>query len=449
MTKKYFGTDGIRGKVGTWPITVDFVLKLGWAVGKVLTKIGYGKVLIGKDTRISGYMFESALEAGLTASGVHVHLLGPMPTPAVAYLTKALGAQAGIVISASHNPYYDNGIKFFSANGYKLSNELENEIETQMENELVSVDSAELGKAVRIVNAQNYYIHFCESTISSEISLANYKIIVDCANGATYQIAPAIFRDLGAKVTAINAQPTGLNINLHSGVMHLTTLISQVLAEKADIGIAFDGDGDRVLLVDHQGEIIDGDAILNIIINEKLSLDNFYGGVVGTVMTNLGLEEMLQQKHIPFVRVPVGDQNIMLELMKKKWILGGEPSGHIVCSNLSTTGDGMLTALQVLSAMHRQKKSLAELNYSFFKYPQTIVNVRVLNKCDPNQFPAIKTEVKKIEKKLGNMGRVILRPSGTESLVRVMVEGKNASAVKKSAEELAELVQKTLNKNSK
>ncbi len=442
--RKYFGTDGIRGRVGVWPINAEFVLKLGWAVGKVLARSGSGKVLIGKDTRISGYMFESVLEAGLSAAGVNTHLLGPMPTPAIAYLTRTLRAQAGIMISASHNPYYDNGIKFFSAQGHKLPDELETAIEEQLEQAMTTVDSAELGKALRVVDAPGRYIEFCKSTVSSDIKLNGLKIVVDCANGATYHIAPNVFRELGAEVIEMGVEPNGLNINFECGATHPEVLKEVVLREKADLGIALDGDGDRVIMVDHQGHILDGDEILYIVVNHRLEMGQFKGGVVGTVMTNFGLEQSLLKSNIEFVRVPVGDRHIIAELAKRNWNIGGEPSGHIICSDAITTGDGIISALQVLSALCHQKKSLYELRSNLKKYPQILVNVTVKNNSDPNHSPRIQDAINKVKNTLGETGRVLLRRSGTEPLVRVMVEGIDATQVQAFASELAQLVQEEL-----
>ncbi len=442
--RKYFGTDGIRGRVGVWPITPDFILKLGWAVGKVLARQGSGKVLIGKDTRISGYMFESALEAGLAAAGIDIHLLGPMPTPAIAYLTRTLRAQAGIVISASHNPYYDNGIKFFSAQGTKLPDELEIEIENQLEQAMTTVDSAVLGKAIRIVDAPGRYIEFCKSTVASDITLNGLKIIVDCANGAAYHIAPSVFLELGAEVTAIGTEPDGLNINLECGATHLAMLRQHVLQEKADLGIALDGDGDRVIMIDHQGNVLDGDDLLYIIAKHRQELGTLKGGVVGTVMSNLGFELAMNEMKIDFVRVPVGDRYVMAELAKQKWHLGGESSGHIVCSDAITTGDGIITALQVLSAMRHKKQSLAELKSGLHKFPQVLINVKIKEDCDPLEKPNVRTALDDIENQLGSTGRVLLRRSGTEPLIRVMVEGSDAARVKKLADQLAEVVKAEL-----
>ncbi len=448
ILRKYFGTDGIRGHVGVWPINAEFILKLGWAVGVVLARQGgHGKVLIGKDTRISGYMFESVLEAGLSAAGVNTHLLGPMPTPAIAYLTRTLRAQAGIVISASHNPYYDNGIKFFSAMGTKLPDELELAIEDQIEKAMTTVDSAELGKAVRVNDAPGRYIEFCKSTVSSEITLNGLKIVVDCANGAAYHIAPNVFSELGAEVIEIGVEPNGLNINLDCGATHPEILRRHVLKENADLGIALDGDGDRVVFVDHDGTILDGDELLYIIVKHRHQTGLLKGGVVGTVMTNFGFEYAMNELHIPFTRVPVGDRHIMSELHKNHWHIGGEPSGHILCSDQITTGDGIVTALQVLSVMRQTKLSLKELTKGLNKYPQVLVNVKVTENTDPNHKPRILEFLKYIEKELAGTGRVLLRRSGTEPLVRVMVEGKDEYRVQQLANELAVVVREELVKS--
>jgi phosphoglucosamine mutase len=442
--RNYFGTDGIRGKVGVWPINAEFILKLGWAVGKVLARQGHGKVLIGKDTRISGYMFESVLEAGLSAAGIDTHLLGPMPTPAISYLTRTLRAQAGIVISASHNPYYDNGIKFFSAQGTKLPDEIEAAIEEQLEQSMTTVDSACLGKAVRVIDAPGRYIEFCKSTVSSEINLNGLKVVVDCANGAAYHVAPNVFRELGAEVVEIGVEPNGLNINLNCGATHPAALQQRVLDEQADLGIALDGDGDRVLMVDHQGHILDGDELLYIIVKHRQEMGTFKGGVVGTVMSNMGLESALHTLAVPFVRVPVGDRHIMTELTKRQWVLGGEPSGHVICSEIMTTGDGIVAALQVLSALRYQNQPLAQLKAGLSKYPQVLVNVKVRTVSDVLNKPRIQQFLKTIEEKLANNGRVLLRRSGTESLVRVMVEGEDETQIKQLAHELATVVETEL-----
>lgn len=442
--RKYFGTDGIRGHVGTWPINAEFILKLGWAVGKVLARKGSGKVLIGKDTRISGYMFESVLEAGLSAAGVDTHLLGPMPTPAIAYLTRTLRAQAGIVISASHNPYYDNGIKFFSALGTKLPDELEAAIEEQLEQSMTTVDSAQLGKAIRIVDAPGRYIEFCKSTVSSETTLNGLKIVVDCANGAAYHIAPNVFRELGADVIEIGVEPNGLNINLDCGAMHPEVLQRHVIQEKADLGIALDGDGDRLIMVDHHGHLLDGDEIIYVIVKYKKELGLLKGGVVGTVMSNIGLERALNKLNIDFVRVPVGDRYIMSELSKLNWHVGGEPSGHIICTDSMTTGDGIITALQILSAMRHRKESLSQLKSGLLKYPQVLVNVKVAPHSDLSIKNRVHETLKSIENELGKKGRVLMRRSGTESLVRIMVEGEDEVHVRQLANRLADIVQEEL-----
>ena len=442
--RKFFGTDGIRGRVGVWPINAEFVLKLGWAVGKVLARAGNGKVLIGKDTRISGYMFESVLEAGLSAAGIDTKLLGPMPTPAVAYLTRTLRAQAGIVISASHNPYYDNGIKFFSSLGFKLPDELEVAIEEQLELPMTTVDSAALGKAVRVVDAPGRYIEFCKSTVASDISLNGIKMVVDCANGATYHIAPNVFRELGAEVIETGVEPNGLNINFECGAMHPEVLRKHVLEAKADLGVALDGDGDRLIMVDNEGNTLDGDELLYIIVKHRQEIGSLKGGVVGTLMTNLGFEEALANQGIEFVRVPVGDRHIIAELAKRDWHLGGEPSGHIICSDAVTSGDGIVTALQVLSAMCYKKESLRKLRGEMKKYPQMLINVTVKHSNDPNQSPRVQTAIEQIRNALGRTGRVLLRRSGTEPLVRVMVEGENALQVKELAGQLANLVEQDL-----
>lgn len=444
QSRRYFGTDGIRGRVGVWPITPEFVLKLGWAVGKVLARQGNGKVLIGKDTRISGYMFESVLEAGLSAAGIDTHLLGPMPTPAIAYLTRTLRAQAGIVISASHNPYYDNGIKFFSSMGTKLPDAIEFAIEEQLEQPMTTVDSAELGKAIRVVDAPGRYIEFCKSTVSSDVILNGLKIIVDCAHGSAYHIAPNVLRELGAQVIEMGIEPNGLNINLNCGATQPELLRQQVLAEGADLGIALDGDGDRVVMVDHEGHVLDGDELLYIIIKNKALLGTLQGGIVGTVMSNFGFEQAIKQLGLEFVRVPVGDRYIMSELTKRQWHLGGEPSGHILCIDTTSTGDGIVTALQVLAAMRHQNLPLAAIRAGLTKYPQALLNVRVNHTDYTIEDPVIQQAIKDIEHKLGDKGRVLLRRSGTEALVRVMVEGEDAGHVKLLAEQLANVVRTVL-----
>lgn len=440
QVRQYFGTDGIRGRVGTWPITPEFVLKLGWAVGKVLARQGGGKVLIGKDTRISGYMFESVLESGLTAAGIDTLLLGPMPTPAIAYLTRTLRAQCGIVISASHNPYYDNGIKFFSPQGTKLPDELELAIEEQLDQPMTTVDSAQLGRAIRVVDAPGRYIEFCKSTVDSEFILNGLRVVVDCANGAAYYVAPNVLRELGAEVVEIGVEPNGLNINSDCGATHLDRLQQAVIAHQADVGIALDGDADRVIMVDHTGRIVDGDDILYVILMHRHREGTFDGGVVGTAMSNYGFERIVKDLGYDFVRVPVGDRHIISELAKRGWQLGGEPSGHIMCLKSTTTGDGMITALQVLAAMSHAGLSLADLCRGLTKYPQVLLNIQVDNLEASEGSSEIAAAVQAAEKTLGDRGRILLRRSGTEPVYRVMVEGENEGEVKRLAESLAEVV---------
>jgi len=447
MTRKYFGTDGIRGKVGEYPITPDFVLKLGWAAGRVLARSNQtsrGKVLIGKDTRISGYMFESALEAGLSAAGVDSHLLGPMPTPGIAYLTKTLFADGGIVISASHNAYPDNGIKFFSARGKKLADDIEQAIEAELDKDMVSNDSANLGKAVRVGDAAGRYIEFCKSTIPASQSLQGMSIVVDCAHGATYHIAPKVFAELGATVFTIGDKPNGLNINDGCGSTHLDLLQEKVLEYNADIGIALDGDGDRLMMVDSKGKIVDGDELLYIIAKDRHHHQRLNGGVVGTLMSNLGLEHALQRHKIDFRRAAVGDRYVMESLIKEGWFLGGESSGHIICLDRTTTGDGIIAALQVLSAMVDSGKSLRDLLVDMHKYPQTLLNVRLAAKVDVMSQASVKQAVAEAESQLANTGRVLLRASGTEPLIRVMVEGQDETLVNSVAKQLVEVVERCL-----
>jgi phosphoglucosamine mutase len=444
MTKRYFGTDGIRGKVGKAPITPDFMLKLGWAAGKVFAREGRSKIIIGKDTRISGYMFESALEAGLSAAGVDVLLLGPMPTPAIAYLTRTFRCNAGIVISASHNPYYDNGIKFFSEQGTKLPDDIEHAIEAQMDMAMTTVEAAELGKARRIEDAAGRYIEFCKGTVSGDLQLKGLKIAVDCANGATYHIAPKVFRELGAEVIEIASSPDGININENCGATSTRLLEKVVVAEKADLGIALDGDGDRLIMVDHKGATVDGDELLFIIAMEMQRKNQLKGGVVGTLMSNFGLEQGLKQAEIPFVRAQVGDRYVMTELAEREWFLGGESSGHLICRHLISTGDGIVAALQVLRAMADTEASLHVLKSAMGKMPQTMINVRLSEKIDVISLPAVQAAVADIESRLGDRGRVLLRPSGTEPLVRVMIEGDDAVWVESLCKELAEVVKQAL-----
>lgn len=444
MAKKYFGTDGIRGKVGEQPITADFFLKLGWAVGRVFANEGKGFVLVGKDTRISGYMFESALEAGLSAAGVDTRLLGPMPTPAIAYLTRTLRAKAGIVISASHNPYYDNGIKFFSVEGTKLPDELEHQIEHYLDSPMTTVDSATLGKAKRVDDAAGRYIEFCKATIPTGFDFKGLKIVLDCANGATYHIAPHVFSEIGAEVIAIGCNPNGLNINDASGSTKPEKLIAAVLEQHADLGIAFDGDGDRVVMVDHKGEIVDGDELIYIIAQSRLTTDKLKGPIIGTLMSNLGMEHALTRLGIPLLRANVGDRYVMEMLTEHHGILGGENSGHIICLDKTTTGDGIVSALQVLAQLHETGKSLHELKLGMEKYPQILLNVKVEKRVNPAEIPAIQTAVKHAEQTLGKNGRVLLRASGTEPLIRVMVEGVDTTLVTDLAQQLAKVVQNAI-----
>ena len=441
-TKKYFGTDGIRGTVGTAPITPDFMLKLGWAAGKVFARKGNGrnKILIGKDTRISGYMFEAALEAGVTAAGVDINLLGPMPTPAIAYLTRTLRAQAGIVISASHNAFEDNGIKFFSSEGSKLADDVEYAIEEELAKNVSTVTSELLGKASRITDAAGRYIEFCKSTVGSSLKFNGLKMVVDCAHGSTYHIAPSVFEELGAKVVAIGVAPDGLNINEQCGSTSPDLLVATVLAEQADIGIAFDGDGDRLVMVDHLGNVVDGDEILYVIASEKRRQNIDFGGVVGTAMSNLGLELALDALGVPFTRTAVGDRYVMKELLERGWDLGGESSGHIICLDKTTTGDGIVSALQALAAIVNSGQTLADLKNTMHKFPQSMINVKLVNGIDISANEIVQTAVSDAESTLGKNGRVLLRPSGTEPVVRVMVEGEDPEVVDKLAKELSAIV---------
>ncbi|MCD8520735.1 MAG: phosphoglucosamine mutase [Saccharospirillaceae bacterium] len=443
MSRKYFGTDGVRGRVGEYPITPEFVMKLGWAAGKVFAQQGKSRILIGKDTRISGYMFESALEAGLSAAGVDIGLLGPIPTPGIAYLTRTFRAQAGIVISASHNPYYDNGIKFFSGNGEKLPDETELAIESWLDKPMGCVDSAALGKAARINDAAGRYIEFCKGTASS-LNLRGLKIVLDCAHGATYQIAPAVFAELGATVIAMGAQPNGLNINEGVGSTEPAALQARVLQEHADLGIAFDGDGDRVMMVDHCGELIDGDQLLFIIATHAKNQGRMSGGVVGTLMSNLGLELGLKDLGVDFLRAKVGDRYVMQLLNEHGWRFGGESSGHLLCLDANTTGDGIVAALQVLQALKDSDISLHEWQKRMIKMPQVMINVKRSRDADVMNLPEISRAILATEEKLAGRGRVLLRPSGTEPVVRVMVEGEDAAQVQVLAEELAAVVELAL-----
>ena len=438
--RKYFGTDGVRGKVGTYPITPDFALKLGWAAGKVLASQGSKMVLIGKDTRISGYMLESALEAGLAAAGLSAAFTGPMPTPAIAYLTRTFRAEAGIVISASHNPYYDNGIKFFSAKGTKLPDEIEEAIETMLEQPMDCVESAELGKASRINDAAGRYIEFCKGTFPAHLGLEGYKIVVDCANGATYHIAPNVLRELGAEVIEIGTDPNGLNINEKCGATDVTALQAKVVEMKADVGLAYDGDGDRIMMVDHLGNKIDGDQILFIIAREALRSGQLKGGVVGTLMSNMSLEIALKMLGVPFLRANVGDRYVLEKMVENDWTLGGENSGHIIIADKNTTGDGIVASLAVLVAMAQHKLSLNELASAVKLFPQVLINVRFAGGDNPLESDSVKSVAADVEKRLEGKGRILLRKSGTEPLIRVMVECQDAALAQQCAEEIAEAV---------
>ncbi len=440
--RKYFGTDGVRGKVGTYPITPDFALKLGWAAGKVLASQGSKMVLIGKDTRISGYMLESALEAGLAAAGLSAAFTGPMPTPAIAYLTRTFRAEAGIVISASHNPYYDNGIKFFSAKGTKLPDEIEEAIEAMLEQPMDCVESAELGKASRINDAAGRYIEFCKGTFPAHLGLEGYKIVVDCANGATYHIAPNVLRELGAEVIEIGTDPNGLNINEKCGATDVTALQAKVVETKADVGLAYDGDGDRIMMVDHLGNKVDGDQILFIIAREELRSGQLKGGVVGTLMSNMSLEIALKMLGVPFLRANVGDRYVLEKMVENDWTLGGENSGHIIIADKNTTGDGIVASLAVLAAMAQHKLSLNELASAVKLFPQVLINVRFAGGENPLESDAVKSVAAEVEKRLESKGRILLRKSGTEPLIRVMVECQDAELAQQCAEEIAEAVKK-------
>lgn len=439
-TRKYFGTDGIRGRVGQFPITPEFMLKLGWAAGMAFRRMGACRILVGKDTRISGYMFESALEAGISAAGADVMLLGPMPTPAIAYLTRTFHAEAGIVISASHNPHYDNGIKFFSGKGTKLPDEIEQMIEELLDTPMTVAESEKLGKVSRINDAAGRYIEFCKSSVPTSTSFAGLKVVIDCAHGATYKVAPSVFRELGAQVVVLSAQPDGLNINKDCGSTHMEALQAAVVAEKADLGIAFDGDGDRVLMVDHTGVVVDGDELLYIIASDLQERGRLQGGVVGTLMSNLGLELALAELNIPFVRANVGDRYVIAELLERDWQIGGENSGHIVCFQHTTTGDAIIAALQVLLALRRRGVSLCEIRQKLRKCPQVLVNVRFCGGVDPVNHPSVKEACARVTAEMAGRGRVLLRKSGTEPLVRVMVEGEDETQVRNYADELAKLV---------
>jgi phosphoglucosamine mutase len=446
MSLKYFGTDGVRGRVGDHPITADFMLRLGRAAGVVLAREDKRAVVIGKDTRISGYMFESALEAGLAAAGANVLLLGPMPTPAVAYLTRTLYACAGIVISASHNRYHDNGIKFFSANGEKFPDRVEEELEKELDQPFKTVDSALMGKAARVDDAPGRYIEFCKGTIPFGTSLGGLSVALDCANGSTYKVAPRVLQELGAQVHASADEPDGLNINYQCGSTYPAAMQENVVRCGADAGIALDGDGDRVIMADHKGELVDGDELLFIIASARHSEGRLKGGVVGTVMSNFGLELALKERGIPFIRTPVGDRHIHRTLVEKGWILGGEASGHLLSLDRTSTGDGIVSALQILELMVRSGKSLAELKQGFRKFPQTMINVPVsaAGQSRMGDSARISEAVRAIETELNGRGRVILRPSGTEPLIRVTLEGADSAQVERLANQLADTVREEL-----
>jgi phosphoglucosamine mutase len=441
MGQKYFGTDGIRGRVGAFPITPEFCLRLSWAVGKVFAgqEDRRARVLIGKDTRISGYMLESVMQAGLVSAGADVSLLGPMPTPAIAYLTRTLGADAGVVISASHNPYYDNGIKFFDRHGSKLSDEIEQEIEAALDTFMVCEDSESLGRASRISDAPGRYVEFCKSSVSSDFSLRGMRIVIDCANGATYAVAAKVFEELGADLVVMFADPDGFNINDDCGSTHPENLQQRVIAEGADVGIAFDGDGDRLVMVDHEGSIVDGDEIIFGIAQSRKLNKKLKGGVVGTVMSNFGLEKSLEELAIPFLRANVGDRHVLELMKKKKWVIGGEPSGHILTMDLTTTGDAIVAALQVLVSMQGDANganSLKELVAGMHKVPQILLNVKVESPGLVAQSEQMQSAIEAQGKVLEGRGRVLVRASGTEPLLRVMVEGDSESEVKQIAEGL-------------
>ena len=441
MNKQFFGTDGIRGAVGQYPITADFMLKLGWAAGKVFGETdSVTHVLIGKDTRVSGYMFESALEAGLVAAGARVTLLGPMPTPAVAMLTRSQKASAGIVISASHNTFSDNGIKFFNADGGKLSDEVELQIEAQLAQPMETVPSAQLGKATRLSDAPGRYVEFCKNTFPAALSLRGLKLVIDCAHGATYQVAPQVFAELGASVVQVGAEPDGFNINEGVGSTSPATLQERVLSEQADAGIAFDGDGDRVQCVAADGSVVDGDELLFIIAMDRVRRGEVVEGVVGTQMTNLGMEQALAEHGVSLVRASVGDRHVLAAMSQRGWSLGGEASGHIICGDVATTGDGIIAALQVLAAMIGSGESLLTLKNGMHKLPQTMINVPIAAGFELAQCAPALAESARVEALLAGRGRLVLRPSGTEPLIRVMIEGTDAAENLQLAESIAEVI---------
>ena len=442
MSRKYFGTDGIRGRVGDAPVTPDFMLKMGWATGKVFASEDGSKptVVIGKDTRVSGYMLESALQAGLVAAGANVKLLGPLPTPGIALLTRTQNADAGIVISASHNPYFDNGIKFFNGRGSKLSDELELQIEAMIDSPMETVDSEQLGKASRIVDAAGRYVEYCKSTFPDDLSLKGMKLVIDCAHGATYHIAPAVFEELGATTVVIGATPDGYNINDGVGSTEPAALQAKVLEEGADIGIAFDGDGDRLQMVNAKGELLTGDDVLYVLARHRLASGDSDAGIVGTLMTNMGLELALEAGGLRLARAKVGDRYVKELMVAEGWSLGGESSGHIICGDLSTTGDGVIAALQVLAAVRASGKTLDALASGFNPLPQVLVNVRISKGFDLTAHPTIGEACRRVESELEGRGRLLLRPSGTEPVIRVMVEGDNSVAIDALAGQVAEAI---------
>ena len=444
MDRKYFGTDGIRGTVGRFPITPEFCLHLGWAVGRVFTRRGDCHIIIGKDTRVSGYMLESVLESGLVSAGADVSLLGPMPTPAIAYMTRTLRADAGIVISASHNPYQDNGIKFFDANGNKLGDDVEAEIEAQLENEMICAASNRLGKASRVPDAPGRYIEFCKATVSRGFRLQGLKVVLDSAHGATYHVAPGVFEELGADITVIGDAPDGFNINAGCGSTHPELLAASVRQHRADLGIAFDGDGDRLIMVDHEGDVVDGDELLFIVADYRRRKGALKGGVAGTFMTNLGLERALHGLGIPFERAQVGDRHVLELLRLRDWQLGGESSGHILCLDLSTTGDGIIAALQTLAPMVESGRTLRELKQGMSKLPQAMVNVEVADPSAVAVSEKVTRAVHARQRRLAGRGRVLIRPSGTEPVIRVMVESEDQAEVASIARDLAATVRQAV-----
>jgi phosphoglucosamine mutase len=443
MSRNYFGTDGIRGQVGEPPMTVEFALRLAGAAARVLAPDG-GTALVGKDTRLSGYMFEAAVEAGCVAAGVDVSLIGPLPTPGIAYLTQRFECRFGVVISASHNPYEDNGIKFFDAKGSKLSDDVERQIEALLEGPVLTRESTKLGRATRVDKSRVVYQQFCASTLPKGMDLSGFKIVIDCAHGAAYKVAPRVLSDLGAEIIPIGCSPNGRNINLRCGSMAPELLQLTVSGVQADVGIALDGDGDRLVMVDHLGRLVDGDRLLYVIAQDRKARGELHGPVVGTVMSNLGLEQALEASGVPFMRAAVGDRYVLELLRQHGGVLGGETSGHLLCLDKTTTGDGLVSALQVLAAMKHGGRSLAELASGMPHFPQVMVNVRVRERIDPRQSPAIRDAVERVEASLGSSGRVVLRASGTEPLIRVMVEGQDEAVVTRHANELAEVVRRAL-----